>query len=229
MNLGAIVQARMSSERLPGKVLHEIHGKPLLQYLMERLAHSTRIDTVVVATSVSATDDPIEEFCRLHQVSCVRGSLENVAGRFLGVLKKYPFDAFVRVNGDSPFLDQRLIDRGISVFLDNSCDLATNVFPRSFPSGQSVEVVDSVTYQQAFRQMRTQEELEHVTAFFYNYPDRFRICNFTSEIQYDNIHLSVDVKKDLLIIDQIIGQMKKPHWEYEFTDIIKIYQGLYRT
>ena len=100
MKIGTIVQARMSSQRFPNKVLYEVAGKPLLQYLLERLEHCNCLDAIVVATSVDDSDTPIAEYCQQHSMACYRGPLANVAGRFNQVLDIYQFDGFVRVNGD---------------------------------------------------------------------------------------------------------------------------------
>ena len=135
MKIGAIIQARMSSERLPGKVLQQIAGKPMLQYLLERLEHCEVLDGLVVATSVDESDTPITSFCQRYGVSCYRGDLNNVAGRFNDVLDSYGFDAFVRINGDSPLLDQRLVDKAVELFKQHEADLATNALVRSYPKG----------------------------------------------------------------------------------------------
>src|SRR5438552_13589075 len=110
MRIGAIIQARMTSSRLPGKVLQPMHGRPMLQYLLDRLSRASGVSDVIVATSGDRSDDPIERFCHAAGVKCVRGSLLDVAARFLDVLAAWPLDAFVRVSADSPLLDQRIVD-----------------------------------------------------------------------------------------------------------------------
>ena len=105
MRIEAIIQARMSSKRLPGKVLEQIQGKSVLQYLLERIGRCLGLQYTIVATSTDNSDDPIEEFCDDFGIECFRGSLENVAERFRDAAKKYKLDAFVRVCSDSPLLD----------------------------------------------------------------------------------------------------------------------------
>jgi len=226
MKIGAIVQARMTSERLPNKVLHEVAGKPLLQYLLERLEHCNCLDAIVVATSVEDSDTPIAEYCRQHGVACYRGSLTNVAGRFKEILDVYQFDGFVRVNGDSPLLDQRLIEKGVGIFLNGDFDLVTNVLPPTYPKGQSVEVLRTSIYQRTYPRMQEAEDLEHVTKFFYKHPKDFKIYNFALTENLSDIRLCVDTWQDMDNYATIVSNMHKPHWEYTLEDIIQIYRNL---
>lgn len=224
MKVGAIVQARMNSERLPGKVLHPIRGKPMLEYLLERLDRCALLNGVVVATSTDRTDDPVERFCRERARECYRGSLSNVASRFKDVLDMYRFDAFVRVSGDSPLLDPKVVERGVELFLKGSYDVVSNVFPRSFPRGQSVEVVRAATFQRVFDQTWSDDEIEHVTLHFYRNPERFRILNFAAEADYSGIHLAVDRVADVERFVAILNAMEGPHWRYGLEEILRLYQ-----
>jgi spore coat polysaccharide biosynthesis protein SpsF len=226
MNIGAIVQARMSSQRLPNKVLCKVAGKPLLEYLLERLRHCNCLDTIVVATSVDDSDAPIAEYCRQQSVLCYRGPLANVADRFNQVLDMYQFDVFVRVTGDSPLLDQRLVDKGVGIFLKGDFDLVTNGLPCTYPKGQSVEVLRTTTYQRAYGLMQEAEDLEHVTMFFYKHQDDFRIQNFALDKNLNDIRLCVDTWQDIDNYATIVSKMTRPHWEYALDDILQIYQEL---
>jgi spore coat polysaccharide biosynthesis protein SpsF (cytidylyltransferase family) len=224
MKTGAIVQARMNSKRLPGKVLHPVHGKPMLEYLLERLDRCKSLNGVVVATSTDPTDDPVAGFCRERGTDCYRGSLANVASRFMEVLTHSGFDAFLRVSGDSPLLDPQIVDRGIEIFLRGDFDLVTNVFPRSYPRGQSVEVVRSDTFRRAFVQMRDEDELQHVTLFFYRNSQEFEIHNFAANADYSRVHLAVDTIEDMKRFASLVEGMEKSHWEYSFPDILDMYR-----
>ena len=221
MKTGVIVQARMSSQRLPDKVLTKVNGKPLLQYLLERLTHCSSIDQIVVATSEDKSDDPIAVFCHEYGALCFRGPLQNVAKRFYMTLDEYNLDVFVRVCGDSPMLDQKLIDQGVKLF-KKGYDLVTNILPRTFPSGQCVEVVNTKTFKNSFGSFITPDELEHVTQYFYSNPDQFKFHNFLSGGDYKNVLLVVDTKEDLDRFSKIISKMEKPHWEYGWQDIVKL-------
>lgn len=226
IKIGAIVQARMSSERLPGKVLRNVLDKPMLQYLLERLSHCSVLDEVVVATSMEQSDQPIVDFCQQFGVSCYRGDLENVAGRFNDLLQEYQFDIFVRLSGDSPLLDQRLIEQGIKVLLKGKADLVTNVLNRTYPKGQSVELLYREVFQAAYPSMKTPDEIEHVTRYFYKNQKRFKIVDFKSDRDYSDIQLSVDTLEDEQMFSAIIHRMNKPHWEYRWDELVSLYQAV---
>jgi spore coat polysaccharide biosynthesis protein SpsF len=210
----------MNSQRLPGKVLREIEGKPLLEYLLERLERCTRLDAIVVATSTDPGDDPIAAVCEQRSTACYRGALDDVAGRFLGAIDAHAFDAFVRVSGDSPLLDQRLVDQAVDQLADH--DLVTNVFPRTFPPGQSVEVVRSDVFRATYGRIREPEDIEHVTSFFYRHADEFAICAFAAGRTLPPIQLTVDTEEQLRAVATIIGRMERPHWEYALADVLEL-------
>jgi spore coat polysaccharide biosynthesis protein SpsF len=226
MKIGAIVQARMSSQRFPGKMLHRIAGKPMQQYLLERLNRCDCLDAIVVATSTNESDAPIADFCYSCGVACYQGSLLNVASRFNEVLDLYGFDGFVRISGDSPLLDQRLIERALEIFVQNDLDLVTNVLKRTYPKGQSVEVLRRETFQAAYKQMGEDSEFEHVTKYFYKNQNDFKIFNFESGYHYGRIQLSVDTPQDMERFATIVAQMNRPHWVYTLDEILEIYWSI---
>ncbi|OVE76904.1 hypothetical protein BVX98_04350 [bacterium F11] len=225
MRVGAIIQARMSSVRLPGKVLHPIQGKPILQYLLESLRKVRGLDSVVVATSTEGGDKEIQTFCQNMDTKCFLGELDNVSSRFRDVLTKYPVEAFVRINADSPLLDYRLIEKGMTLFKEGMFDIVTNVLERTFPKGQSVEVVKSETFERNLNGFTDPEDIEHVTKYFYKNRDSFRISNFVSGGNFGAIQMSVDSKEDLTCVSSIVSKMNKPHWEYSWEELIALYQS----
>ena len=225
MKTGVIVQARMSSQRLPDKVLTMVNGKPLLQYLLERLTHCSSIDQIVVATSEDKSDDPIAVFCHEYGAVCFRGPLQNVAKRFYMALEKYNLDVFVRVCGDSPMLDQKLIDLGVKLF-NGEYDLVTNTLPRSYPAGQSVEVIRASTFEKVYEKMSRPDHFEHVTKYYYEHSDEFRIKNFSNDKDLSSYRLVVDTPEDLKRIEKIIGSMTRPHTEYSLDDFIELDSSL---
>ena len=222
----AIVQARMGSRRLPGKVLREVAGKPILQYLLESLQRAKRLAGVVVATSTSTGDMPIVELCERLGVDVFRGDQADVAGRFLDVIEARDVEAFVRICGDSPLLDPRLVDRAIGYFGKGDCDMVTNLSPRSYPRGQAVEVIRSQAFRDAYRCMSHPEHFEHVTRWFYEHEDRVKIVNFEAECDWSDVHLAVDTAEDLQTIASIVARLKRPHWQYELSEIIEIYKSI---
>ena len=213
----------MSSRRLPGKILTEVNGKPLLGYLTERLVQCRKLSGIAVLTSDEADDDPVVDWCRQQALTVFRGSLNDVLARFTGVAERLGETAFVRVNGDSPLLDPSVVDRGVEEFAAHAVDLVTNVFPRSYPKGQSVEVVSLAALQRSAACMISAEDREHVTRFIYNHHKDFRIHNFSSGLDLGDLQMSVDTQDDLEMFRQVIGRMTRPHLEYGLNDLMLLF------
>ncbi len=201
----AIIQARMSSQRFPGKVLQPLANRPLLGWTVERLQQATQLSAIVLATSDIATDDPVADYGQSLGIEVHRGPLEDVAARFCRVVTARQADAFVRVCGDSPLIDPTLVDQAISIYADQSCDLVTNVFPRSFPKGQSVEVIRSSRFLAVWSQVPFSER-EHITQVYYRAPEQFRIINFSSSLNTASVQLSVDTVEDFQIMKRLVEQ-----------------------
>jgi spore coat polysaccharide biosynthesis protein SpsF len=223
VNILAIVQARMSSSRLPGKVLMEVAGKPLLQYLLERLEQVVGLDGIVVATSIDSSDDPVARFCLQYGVECVRGPLDDVADRFRQVLAKHPCEGFVRVCGDSPLLDSRLVGLAVAAFKERGdLDLVTNTLERDHPDGQSVEVVNSATFQRVYGQMSEPGHFEHVTLYFYHHRNDFNIVDFKAKEDYSGLSFVVDTAADFAAFAALVARMDRPHWAYDLDGLAEL-------
>lgn len=203
-------------------MLYEVAGKPLLEYLLERLERCRHPADVIVATSVERSDDSIEEYCCQKGVNCYHGPLDDVAKRFKEVVEEYRFDGFVRVCGDSPLLDPLLVDRAVEIFRDGEFDLVTNTLRRTFPNGQSVEVLRSDTFCRICDLMERSEDREHVTRYFYNKPEDFRIYNLSLDQDYSWLQLTIDYPEDIEWLAAILACIEKPHWEYGLQDIIRL-------
>ena len=138
----AIIQARSDSKRFPKKVLKKVYGNPLIYHVITRVLKSKKISKVIVATSKNKSDDELVKYLKKIKIKFYRGSLDNVAERFVKAAETQKTNFFLRVNGDSPLIDPKLIDHVISIFKKNmNNDIVTNVFPRTFPKGQSVEII----------------------------------------------------------------------------------------
>lgn len=208
----------MSSARLPGKVLAPLAGRPLLAWLFERLEHARSLDAIVVATSDEPEDDAVAAFAHEQGVACHRGPLEDVAGRVLDAARSQDLEILVRVNGDSPLLDQRLVDRGVALLQASGADLASNVRPRTFPPGQSVEVVWADVLQRAHAGDSSAEDREHVTGPLYD--GRFRVARFEADPPRTEPPFTVDTAADLRRIERIMLAMDRPHYEYSWEDLL---------
>ena len=216
----AIVQARLSSERLPGKVLRPIGGRPLLGHLIDRLRLVRELNGVVLATSSEASDDPLAAFAKQEGMRCYRGPLEDVASRILQAAVSDGAEGFVRVSGDSPLIAPEIVSWAVSLFRQQWPDLVTNVATRSFPKGQSVEILKTATFRSAIRDFETAADREHVTPFFYRHPDRFRILAFARQKPLESLQLSVDCEEDFQRVETLIRRMDRPPASYGLDDIL---------
>ena len=214
----------MASRRLPGKVLREIGGRPLLGHLLDGLRHSEELDLIVIATSTLDGDDPVAEFAASEGVPCHRGPHDDVARRFRDASREHALDGFARVNGDSPILDPHLVDRAVELFRTGRFEMVTNVLPRTFPTGQSVEVVDTELFGRVYEQLTEPGDLENVTPFIYRHRDRFRIGTFESETPYDGVRLAVDTDEDLRHVEAVLARLDRPHWEYGVDELVSLYR-----
>lgn len=211
-----IIQARMSSRRLPGKTLKLLCGYPMLRYVIDNILKSKKIKKIIVATSLLKKDDQIVHFCKINKIEYFRGNLKNVASRFYHILKNKKYKSFVRISGDSPLIDYKLLDRLINIYNNGKFDICTNVMNRSFPKGQSIEVFSTNIFLQNFFNIKNYFYLEHVTKYFYKNYKIFKIFNLSSEINYSKINLSVDTKKDFDKISKLIKITKGKYASWKF-------------
>ncbi len=192
------IQARMSSARLPGKVLAPFHGQPLIRQVIDRVAEAVPRSQIVLVTSADPTDDPLACYVESLGVAVFRGPLANVLERFQRCAAAYPADWVIRISGDSPLMSSAVIRRVIAAAQTAEADVVTNVFPRTFPRGCSVEAINARSLAALDSTALTAEEQEHVTGVFYNHPDRYRIINVDSgRPELAAVDLTVDTLDDL--------------------------------
>lgn len=194
----AILQARMSSSRLPGKVLMPLAGAPMIVRQIERVARARRIDRLVVATSLNPGDDAIEKVVRREGIAVHRGPLDDVLARFIGAMDAAsPVDHVVRLTADCPLADWTVIDETIETLLETGADYASNTPPhRTFPKGLDVEVMTAETLRRAAAAASTPEEHEHVTWGIWNRPDRYRLAFHSQPVDEGEVRWTVDRPDD---------------------------------
>jgi spore coat polysaccharide biosynthesis protein SpsF len=200
----------MSSRRLAGKALRAIRGRALLGHVVDRMRRSRTIDGLLIATSTAPEDDAIAEFTQTEGVELYRGALDDVAGRLLNAALAARAGALVRINADSPLIDPAIVDRAVELFRQQSPEVVSNVVRRTFPKGQSVEVVAVPALKRAVAAMTTPDEREHVTPWFYANPTRVRIVSFESENPQPEMQLSVDTLEDLQRVETILARLGGP-------------------
>lgn len=192
----AILQARMSSSRLPGKVLKTINGKPILAYEIDRIKQSKKIDKIVLATSMNPEDDPLETLARDNNIDCYRGDLHNVLKRFYDCATEYNADIIVRLTGDCPIIDPMIIDDVISLFQNENSDYTSNAVERTYPDGLDVEVFSYKALKTAYLNAQKEDEKEHVTKYIYSHSESFKISHLKNDIDYSYIRWTLDTIDD---------------------------------
>lgn len=197
MRVVAIVQARMASTRLPGKVLRDLGGQTMLARIASRLRRSALLDTVMVATTTERRDEAIVEECRRLGVKVFRGSEQDVLDRFYQAAQQAGADAVVRVTGDCPFADPALIDELLRAFLQQRPDYASNCVTRSYPRGLDVEAVTFGALSRAWREARLPYQRAHVTPYLYENPARFSLHLVTAAEDCSELRWTVDTPEDL--------------------------------
>ncbi len=195
----AILQARMSSTRLPGKVLADLAGAPMILRQIERLKRSTRLERIVVATSDQASDDPLAVCLIAAGVPVHRGPLDDVLARYIGAIEAFgPVRTVVRLTADCPLADPTLIDETLALHQRSGADYTSNTpARRSYPKGLDVEVFESVALKIAADETRDPYDHEHVTPFLYRHPNRFKIEGLEQGPDEGNVRWTVDRPDDL--------------------------------
>jgi spore coat polysaccharide biosynthesis protein SpsF len=223
MRVIGVVQARVSSQRLPGKILMKLGDRPSLEYLLDSLGHAVRLDQVVVATSIDPSDETTAAFALAQGVACCRGPLDDVAARLLLAGEEYHADGIVRINADSPLIDPALVDQAVGLFLEGGVDVVTNVRPRTFPKGQSVEVIALAALRRAVAGMTTVHEREHVTPYIYAHPEQFSIRAFVTDQPRPDVQLSIDDAADFARCSAIIEALPAPPWQVGWRACVAAY------
>ncbi len=229
LNVLAILQARMSSSRLPGKVLKKILGKPMLQHQLERLFKSQAIEKLVVATSTGKEDDPIEILCLKMGIDCFRGDLEDVLDRFYKAAKPYTPENVVRLTGDCPLCDPEKIDELIEFFMAEPCDYASNCEIPQLPDGLDAEIFTLNALKEAWENATLSSEREHVTLYIKNNKDRYRVKSFLYDQDLSHMRWTVDEPEDFTFVNKIYKALypHKPNFKtHDILDLLEAHPHL---
>lgn len=221
MRIVAIVQARMDSTRLPGKVLKEVLSRPLLSYQIERMKQSKLIDEVIIATTPN-NNQKIIELCEKEGVNYFIGSEQDVLARYYNTAKKYAADIVVRMTSDCPLIDPVIVDKVITMYRSGQYDYVSNTIERTFPRGMDVEVFSIEVLERAFNKAEIEYEREHVTPYLYMNPNRFSIGQLTQQDNTSEIRLTVDTPEDFTVIRHIIEALYPAQPQFKLNDILAI-------
>lgn len=209
MNIG-IIQARLFSSRLPGKIMLEVCGKPLLEHMITRVKHSKKLDDVIVATSVNKLDDLIEDWCQKHQIKCFRGPEQDVLKRLKLAKDFFNGDTIIRLCSDCPLIDPKIIDDVLGIYESNNYDFVSNLFPlvgRTFPDGMSAEVFSSKLLDESDMNSKKPSEREHVTFYFWMHPDRFKIFRHDYPEDLSKFRFNLDYIQDYCLIRSVFESL----------------------
>lgn len=223
MTVLAILQARVTSTRLPNKVLAPILGQPMLARQIERLRHATTLDKLVVATSDDASDDPLAAMCAAIGLPCHRGSLNDVLARFQGACAAFgPADHIVRLTGDCPLADPAVIDVVVRHHLASGADYTTNAIQPTWPDGLDVEVVRADILQRACDEARLPSEREHVTPYIHKHPEWFRIEHVKGDRDLSSLRWTVDEAADLTFVTAVYSALYPQNTAFDTTAVLAL-------
>lgn len=224
MNKVAIIEARMKSSRLPGKVLKPILGKPMLELLVERIKQSKCIDKIVVATTESASDDPIESLTQRLDIGCFRGSEDDVLDRVLQAARRYSADIIVEITGDCPLIEAEKIDRMLVSYQHMKYDIMMNRLDGSYPPGMGLRIFWRETLEKINRLTQDPVDHEHVTLYAWEHPEIFSLYHFQNNLdkKYWDIRLTVDNEEDFVFIGAIFNELYPQNPQFDLYDIIDL-------
>lgn len=199
-----IIQARMGATRLPGKMMMDLAGKPVIERVVERVKLSSLINEIWIATTVNPEDNVLADWAQKNKINSFRGSSDDVLDRYHETAKFAGADTVVRITGDCPLIDPCLIDEVIAGFLSGDNDYASNTHPPTFPDGLDVEVFSFKALERAWQEAELKSEREHVTAFIWNHSEKFKLKNIVNKKNYSSERWTLDTKEDMEFIERVV-------------------------
>lgn len=211
MNVVAIVQARIGSTRLPGKVLKKIQNKVVLDYVIDRLKTCKKIDDIVLAITTNKKDDVLEKYAKDKRINYIRGSEEDVLSRYYEAAKKYNADIIVRITSDCPLIDPKIVDEIITKHIEKNADYTANIIERTYPRGLDTEVFNFKVLEENHKNAKEKYYREHVTPYIREHPEKFKLQSIVAQgkIKRPDIRITLDTKEDLELISKIISHFDK--------------------
>jgi len=227
MKIVATIEARMTSSRLPGKVLMEAAGKPMLEHLVNRLKSVKSLDEIVLATTINHADDQLEEFARKANIRCYRGSEDDVMRRVISAAESAEAEIIVEITGDCPIIDPQLVEQAISIFNFNEVDYISNAHVRSYPDGMDVQVLKLATLQHSLELTDNKLDHEHVTLHIRNNPDIYSKINIISppETFWPNLGLTLDEQSDYDLLKIIIEYFEPINPLFSCREVVSFLQA----
>jgi spore coat polysaccharide biosynthesis protein SpsF len=220
LELLTILQARMSSTRLPGKVMADLNGKPMILRQINRITQAQRVSKLVVATSTDPSDDVLEDFLVSEGIEVFRGELKNVFSRFFELILKYQPQNIVRLTADCPLVMPRLIDEMVAFFDRSEYDYLSNTLIRNYPDGLDIEIFRAQTLVMLKEVQMTSQEEEHVTSGIYSRPDKFQCGNFSNLTGQVHGRWTVDYQEDLEFVRKVYSEFIGREESFTFDEVM---------
>lgn len=225
MVIYAIIQARMGSTRLPGKVLMNLSGKPVLEHIINRLKQSEYINQIIVATGDNNQNKAIFDLCDSKNISCFRGSEDDVLDRFYQACNKFgvnPNDIVIRITADCPLIDYEIIDNTIKLHIDENNDYTSNTMPCTYPDGLDCEVFNFNVLMNTWQNANLSSEREHVTLYIRNHPEIFKLGGLKNNVDYSDLRWTLDEKEDYVLINEIYENLYDTNEFFNMDDVLKL-------
>lgn len=224
MKIIATIEARMTSSRLPGKVLLQAAGKPMLEHLVNRLRTVPSLDEIVLATTGNASDDGLEDFSKRVGIGCYRGSEDDVMIRVIGAAESVGANVVVEITGDCPIIDPQIIEQTIQMFKANHADYVSNTHIKSYPDGMDTQVFRLTTLQRSAAMTDDVLDHEHVTLHIRNHPEIFSQVHLVAppEIHWPGLGLTLDEPKDYELLKKIIEYFEPTNSLFSCLDVVRL-------
>jgi spore coat polysaccharide biosynthesis protein SpsF len=218
------IEARMTSSRMPGKVLKPLAGEPALQRVVERIQKSKSVDEIIIATTENISDQPIVDLCNKIGCSCFRGSKNDVLKRVLEAAKSFNGEIIVEITGDCPLIDHRHIDKVVELFFSGEYDYAANCIEPSFPEGFAVQVFPTKILEEVNKLTDDYIDHIHVSYYIYNHPERYGLINWKAEghMYWPGLALTLDEEDDYVLLSKIFNELFPENEDFSAEDVVSL-------
>lgn len=222
--IGAIIQARMGSTRLPKKVIKKIQGKTVLEHVISRAKRIKNCPKIILATTDKKEDDVLEKIAEKLNISVFRGSEDDVLDRYFQTAKLFKIDPIIRITADCPLLDSKIAERVIDFYFKGIYDYVSNVNPPTFPDGMDVEIFSFKTLEKSWQKTKSLPEREHVTFYLTKHPEIFKIGNVSYKKDLSHLRITLDEPNDLVLIRKIYQELYPENHFFGLKEIINLFE-----
>jgi spore coat polysaccharide biosynthesis protein SpsF (cytidylyltransferase family) len=222
MRIIAIIQARLGSTRLPGKVLFDLEGRTMLEHIIRRVKASKLVNDVIVATTINKDDLEVVKMCANHGISVYCGSEDDVLDRYYQAARLFKTDHIVRITADDPFKDPEIIDKIIQVMIEDSFDYVSNTIKPTYPEGLDIEVFRITALEKAWKEAIKTSEREHVTPYIWKHPELFNLKNVENDMDLSSMRWTLDTQRDYEFTKAIYKRLYVPGKIFLMKDVLKL-------